>query len=105
MARTPAHSPQYCSQFAGHRRAQERASIAFKGHHTMGNENRNAAIAVLFPMIGEQLKRASSIATAAATCASNGDVDAAFHILLDSEGPARDAMTLLNAACLLHREN
>jgi hypothetical protein len=70
----------------------------------MANDHRNTALVAMFPMIAKRLREAASISDAANACAAAGNPDGAFRILLDIETLTTDAITLLNAASLLHRE-
>jgi hypothetical protein len=70
----------------------------------MTNESSAVSVAQMFPLIAKRLREAASISDAANACAAAGNPDGAFRILLDIETLTTDAITLLNAASLLHRE-
>jgi hypothetical protein len=62
------------------------------------------ALVPLFQMISRRMDEAHSVAKAALACADAGNYDGAVKIVLDVEAPAHEAMSLLNAICLIKRE-
>ena len=71
----------------------------------MTKDEIEAALRAMFSLISDRLKRAYAVAAAANTCAAAGDLDEAFHILLDMEHLTYDAGKLLNAASILRRDS
>lgn len=71
----------------------------------MQPEQTNTALAVIFPLIASRLKEEHDNADAASTCAAIGNLEGAYRIMLDLEQLTHEADTLLNAACVLHRES
>lgn len=70
----------------------------------MASEAHKQTLSEIFPMIVSRLKMAHGIASAAGVCTESGNHDGAFRILLDVEELMTDAITLLNAASLIRRE-
>ncbi|HET7334067.1 MAG TPA: hypothetical protein VFI93_03045 [Rhizomicrobium sp.] len=64
----------------------------------------NTLLAPLLAMITKRLSQARDLGAAAEACASAGNSEGAFRVLLDIEQPLHEATCLLNAVCIARRE-
>lgn len=71
----------------------------------MANPPTDMLFVPLLALITKRLSCARDLGAAAEACASTGNSDGAFRMLLDIEQPLHEATSLLNAACIARRES
>lgn len=70
----------------------------------MTNQPANMLFAPLLALITKRLSQVRDLGAAAEACASTGNSEGAFRMLLDIEQPLHEATSLLNTICVARRE-